>query len=241
MTELAKLEQAERMLAEIATVQDAVKLKDVAEAARVYAKQMKLGTSAANHATAIKLKAEIRLAQLVDEGQKQGTIAAHGGHKPKQERSDSEPSRPQTLSELGIQNRRVVSEARTIARYHGTDDIDKMVTEANAQGKEIKRSEVLEKAKSEQSYDDRGLPRFTNEELNETGQELKDAEDRMVRFAWELDVDKGMYYRDLTRVFDKFKELMKRAEPDQREEMIQTTQQVLTNWQTWLEKDLLSW
>ena len=60
------------MLAEIATAGDAVNVIAFAEAARVWAQQAKLGTSAVNHATVIKMRAERRLADAVDEGQKQG-------------------------------------------------------------------------------------------------------------------------------------------------------------------------
>lgn len=48
---------------------------DFAEAARVYAQQAKLGTASINHAQVVKLRAERKLADLVDEGQERGEIA----------------------------------------------------------------------------------------------------------------------------------------------------------------------
>jgi len=50
---LAKLDEATRMLAEIRTVQDARKLVNLAEAARVYARQVELGLEAQNYAAEI--------------------------------------------------------------------------------------------------------------------------------------------------------------------------------------------
>ena len=50
---LAKLDEATRLLAEIRTVQDARKLVNLAEAARVYARQVELGLEAQNYAVEI--------------------------------------------------------------------------------------------------------------------------------------------------------------------------------------------
>jgi len=74
MDSLAKLDQATRMLAEIRNVDDAKKLINLAEAARVYAKQVELGLEAQNHAAEIKLRAQRRAGEILDqiEGQ-QGT------------------------------------------------------------------------------------------------------------------------------------------------------------------------
>jgi hypothetical protein len=76
---LERLSAAERMLAEVVSAQDAIQIRDMAEAARVWAQRSRLGTSSINHATAIKLKAEMRIADLVDEGQAAGQIAAPAG------------------------------------------------------------------------------------------------------------------------------------------------------------------
>ncbi len=78
------------------------------------------------HATVIKLRAELRLADIVDEGQARGETATQG--KP----SDSEGLAPTTLQELGILPRRV-SEARTI-RDNYTDAAIEAIAEQASDG-----------------------------------------------------------------------------------------------------------
>ncbi len=161
-TMLAKLEGAERALAQVATAQDAVQLIDLAEAARVFARQAKLGTSSVNHATAIKLKAERRLADVVDEGQAAGQIAGKGegggGRKPRNNvrrpdiitdvaptvTVDSAPAKPVTLDEIGVDRRRL-NEARTIRDTYSDEDIDEIVEEATEQDVTVARRDFVQK------------------------------------------------------------------------------------------------
>lgn len=63
---LAKLDQATRMLAEIHTIDDATQLISLAEAARVYARQVKLGLEAQNHASEIKARAQRKAGEILD-------------------------------------------------------------------------------------------------------------------------------------------------------------------------------
>jgi hypothetical protein len=67
---LQKLDNATRMLEEIKSVDDAMHLIDLAEAARVYAKQVKLGLEAQNHATEIKIRAQRRAGEILLEMEK---------------------------------------------------------------------------------------------------------------------------------------------------------------------------
>jgi hypothetical protein len=114
----------------VKTVEDAVDLADYAEAARVFARKAKLGTSAQNHALAIRLRAERRLADLVDAGQKAGTIAEAGGN-----RLTIIPSgnngcgRPAPLDSLGI-TAKDVHEARAIRDKFTDEQIDAAAKEA---------------------------------------------------------------------------------------------------------------
>lgn len=55
---LAKLDKATQMLAEVKTVDDVKKIVNLAEAARVYAREVELGLEAQNHAAEIKLRAQ---------------------------------------------------------------------------------------------------------------------------------------------------------------------------------------
>ena len=63
--EIELLSRAEQMLATVARADEAAKLADMAEAARVYARKADLGTAAVNHATIIKARALKRMAELV--------------------------------------------------------------------------------------------------------------------------------------------------------------------------------
>ena len=124
------VEAANRMLAEVATAQDAVHLRNLAEAARVLAKQVKLGEAAVNHATAIKLRAEVRLADIIDEGQAAGDIATAATGGARYGRGHTEPgpkfgpgsAAPTTLADLGVDKRRL-AESRQIRDHYGDQGI----------------------------------------------------------------------------------------------------------------------
>jgi N6-adenosine-specific RNA methylase IME4 len=141
MSELARLSQAENMLEQIATAQDAVDVIDFAEAARVFAERAKLGTSAINHATTIKLRAEIRLADVVDQGQSSGQIATAESGRPKSVRSAD----TSTLNEIGVQRQRL-SEARKIRDAFTSDEILAKAAAATASDRVISRKEIVQAA-----------------------------------------------------------------------------------------------
>src|SRR6266567_2748500 len=62
---LAQLEIARRLLAEVRSVDDAKAIHDFAEAARVHARQARLGLEAQNDAAEIRLRAERKLGELL--------------------------------------------------------------------------------------------------------------------------------------------------------------------------------
>jgi len=64
------LDRATQMLAEVRSVDDARDLIDLAEAARVYARQVNLGLEAQNHATEIKLRAQRRAGEILQSMEK---------------------------------------------------------------------------------------------------------------------------------------------------------------------------
>jgi N6-adenosine-specific RNA methylase IME4 len=139
VNDLEKLTTATKMLAEVATAKDAWELARTAEAARQYALLRNLGAESINFATAIKAKAMVLLADLVDEGQKAGTITAAG--RPKKS-SEEEEKAPQSLVELGIGNNanqaaKAVFEARRLRDSLGGQDIDSLVKEANSRGEDL--------------------------------------------------------------------------------------------------------
>ncbi len=62
---LVKLDQATRMLAEIKTVDDAKSLMDIASAAKHYARKHGLGKEAVSYARTIEVSAEIKLGEIL--------------------------------------------------------------------------------------------------------------------------------------------------------------------------------
>ena len=162
MTELVKLQQAERMLAEIRDADDALNIIDLAEAARVFAKKAHLGTTSVNHAQAIKLKAEIRMAEAIRKGQEAGEIAtaATGAGRPAKEiGSPGEPispdlpappprPKPKTLQEIGV-TKRQSADAQLLAEVLPDDTaIDQVVEQANEKDTEVSRKELLKQART---------------------------------------------------------------------------------------------
>lgn len=142
---------AERMLAEVATVDDARGLINAAEQARVYAVQSKLGTVAVNHATVIKVRAERRLADIVDEGQARGEIAIPG------DRANVRSPDISTLDSLGIDRQRL-SEARVLRDRYTDEDLAAMQRKADDVDEVLSRQALLKRAANSNSD-----PLFTSE------------------------------------------------------------------------------
>lgn len=142
-TDLDKLSRAERMLAEVASIDDALNVVDYAEAARVFAQRAKLGTHAVNHATTVKVLAERLLADMVDAGQAAGTIADSRMGRPRGPEGGPLAS---TLGELGVDKRRL-AEARTLRDALTEGAIRQWVAERDAADREASRKELLKVAK----------------------------------------------------------------------------------------------
>ena len=93
---IVRLDGASRMLAEAKTIQQAKKIMDMADAAKVYARQQKLGQEATDYANSIKIEAMRRLGQLWKEAPK------HPGTRVSPLLGGSQEKPPSKLSELGI-------------------------------------------------------------------------------------------------------------------------------------------
>ena len=104
ISSLVKLTQASRMLAEIRSVDDAVKLINLAEAARVYAKQIKLGLEAQNDAAEIKIRAQRRAGEILLKMEKnKGTQGQLDGRDISgASRLQAPEDEPPTYADLGI-------------------------------------------------------------------------------------------------------------------------------------------
>jgi N6-adenosine-specific RNA methylase IME4 len=73
----------------------------------------------------LRTRAEARLGEMLEQGEREGVIARHGGHKPK-EGSDTEPSsRPATLKEIGV-DKKLSSQARKLSGI-GQQAVDKIL------------------------------------------------------------------------------------------------------------------
>jgi hypothetical protein len=140
--ELDVLQQAERLLAEATTVEELLNLKGDAEVARAWAKRARLGTQSINHATGIKVRAEIKLADIVDAGQEAGTIATRGGDRsiPRTEGNGA------LLPELGVDDRRL-AEARLLRDHFDEADIVGRIRDAGTE-REINRITLLAEARA---------------------------------------------------------------------------------------------
>lgn len=127
---LERMTTATRMLAEIGSAQDAWDVARLAEAARTLAKMQSLGVEASNHATAIKAKAMLRLADLVDED------------------PDYRPGRPTNPSRReGFPTPRVVHDARQLRAGLTDDDIERAAENANKAGREVGVKRLLRVAR----------------------------------------------------------------------------------------------
>lgn len=91
---LAILNKATQMLAEVRSVDEAKDLIDLAEAARIYARQVGLGLEAQNHAAEIKIRAQRRAGEILDQ------MEMNKGGRPSMEENWSQAAT--SLSDLGI-------------------------------------------------------------------------------------------------------------------------------------------
>jgi site-specific DNA-methyltransferase (adenine-specific) len=94
---LVRLETARRLLAEVRGVDDARAIRDVAEAARIYARQARLGLEAQNDAAEIKLRAERKLGELLAQSERNP-----GGNTNRSQPATGSPDEPARLRDLGI-------------------------------------------------------------------------------------------------------------------------------------------
>jgi N6-adenosine-specific RNA methylase IME4 len=146
VNELQRLSDAAKALAEVSSASDAWKLARTAEAARRYAQMRGLGHEAINYATGIKAKAMILLADFVDAGQADGSIATG---RPKSINGANTFTLPGLL---GIDPKEDTDEARKAASTHAAvvvnaarqlravlagADIDELVKQANQAGDDL--------------------------------------------------------------------------------------------------------
>lgn len=135
---LATRDVGTRMLAEAETPQDYVDVLRFAEAARVAAKQARLGPAAVDQASRLAAKALLGLAVAVEEGQLAGAIKRHGG--------DRSKSQGMTLAQLDIHNQHL-RDGR-LMRDAGWTDEEIDLLEAAGEGTFDGRAQIVALARS---------------------------------------------------------------------------------------------
>jgi hypothetical protein len=138
-TGLVKLEGAARMLAEVKNIDDAKHIMDLAEAARVYARQADLGLEAQNYAAEIKIRAQRKAGEILQK------IDKHEGGRPQVNPFQPERGLPPKLEDLGIDYNKshrwqqVASLPDKVFEAH--------IEETKAEGRELTTAGVLAVAK----------------------------------------------------------------------------------------------
>lgn len=139
---LAKLSAATRALAEARTLDQVKHIMDVAEAARTYARAAKLGLEAANHAAEVKLRAERKAGELLQ--QLERAPGARTDVQPADSLSAGSEYR-QTLRDTGVEER-TAQRWQTVATV--PDEVfEELIAETvNAGDKELTSALALRKA-----------------------------------------------------------------------------------------------
>lgn len=132
---IVKLDQASRMLAEIHSVDDARGIVDLAEAARVYARQVGLGLEAQNHAAEVKLRAQRRGGEILQQMEKNG-----GAKVPRATSSQAASALPK-IEDLGI-TYSDSSRWQNIAKMPA-EKFEEFITETKESGGEITTAAAL--------------------------------------------------------------------------------------------------
>ena len=141
---LTKLDQATRMLAEVKTIDDAKKIVNLAEAARVYAREVELGLEAQNHAAEIKLRAQRRGGEILAKMDADGKRETRGGDR--KSKSQDDTLIPPTLDDLGI-SKADSSRWQQIAQLPA-DQFEAVIAETMGADKELTTAAMLREAQS---------------------------------------------------------------------------------------------
>lgn len=138
VSSIEKLSIARNMLAEAKSLDDILHIRDIAEAARVYAQAAKLGLENQNEAAEVKIRAERKAGEMLAKMPKNkgadGSISTGNSVLPVM---DDAP----TLSDLGIEKMQS-SRWQTIARLP-EDEFEEHIAETKAERKELTTASVL--------------------------------------------------------------------------------------------------
>jgi N6-adenosine-specific RNA methylase IME4 len=165
-TSLILLGQATKMLEEVRTVEDVKKLTNLAEAARIYAKQVDLGLVAQNHAAEIKIRAQRRGGELLATMEKdKGGYAGLYNTCQYEARTGIENTKPPTLKELGI-DRHQSSMWQAVASVP-EDKFEVFIQDTKGEQKELTTSAVVKIARQSKAQKKAEVvPLATNDKHN---------------------------------------------------------------------------
>lgn len=142
----ALCDTAIRDLAEVKTIGECLQIRDVMEAARVYARKHKMAQEAQDAVTKIVVLAERRIGQELIAAQQRGELARPDGsthHRPKEGLAEAKPF-PATLSEIGITYRQA-HDFRHMADLDD-EDVETVVEVARERGKPASKADFKRKA-----------------------------------------------------------------------------------------------
>ncbi len=146
ISSIEKLSIARSMLAEAKTLDDILNIRDIAEAARVYAQAAKLGLENQNEAAEVKIRAERKAGEMLAQMPK--AVGTDYGGKQYADSNTMLPSNPPpTLSDLGIE-RMQSSRWQQIASLP-EEVFEEHVAKTKADHKELTTASVLKIARQE--------------------------------------------------------------------------------------------
>lgn len=127
---LERLGRARAALAEVESVEDALRVADFAESVRYAARQAKAGMEAENHAAEVRLRAERRAGELLAQ-----TERHPAGRPPKNRSHDATDFRPPRLADLGVSR-------SASSRYQQVAAVPESVFEDYIQSKQQRGEEI---------------------------------------------------------------------------------------------------
>src|ERR1051326_6114089 len=149
-TSLAKLDRAVLALSQARTLDDILAIRDIADAARVYAQAAQRGLQAMNYAAEVKLRAERKAGAFLAElerakpGPKPKLAADSAGNSESAADSAGNSEYSQTLKDTGVTERRAQEWQKEATVPDG--DFEAFVTETNETGNELTKTGLLKLA-----------------------------------------------------------------------------------------------
>lgn len=148
VTSIQKLGIARQLLAEAKTLDDILHIRDIAEAARVYAQAAKLGLENQNEAAEVKIRAERKAGEMLAQMPKaKGTD--YGGRTSLDGNRELPSNPPPTLEELGIE--KMQSHRWQMVASLPAEVFEEHIVETKADGKELTTAGIIRVAKIEEN------------------------------------------------------------------------------------------